>query len=98
MQPPLPHLNQTRRATLALIQGRRPQAQALRALTVRVHGTGMTNAGGHERVVSRADLMGLKGSAAVAQGDDHSESAEGDAHPHLYSARCCVIIYVCDKS
>ena len=58
----------------------------------------MTNAGGQERVVSRADLMGLKGSAAVAQGDDHSESAEGDAHPHFYFARYCVIIYGCHKS
>jgi len=95
VQPPL-HLNQTHRATLALIQGRRPQAQAripVRALTVRVHGNGIPNAGGHERVVSPADLTGLKGSAAAAQGDDHSTSADGDAHPHLYCARCCVIIY-----
>jgi hypothetical protein len=54
----------------------------------------MINAGGQERAVSPADLTGLKGSAAAAaQGDDHSESADGDAHPHLYCARCCVMIY-----
>ena len=92
VQPPL--RNQTHRATLALIQGRRPQAQTpipVRVLTVRVHGNGMTNVGGHEGVVSQADrLMGLKGSAAAAQGDDHSEAADGDAHPHLYCPGCCV--------
>ena len=88
--------NQTHRATLALILGQRPQAQApipVRVLTVRVHGNGMTNAGGHEGVVSQADrLMGLRGSAAAAQGDDHSEAADGDAYPHLYCPGCCVII------
>ena len=88
-----PHPNQTHRATLALTQGQRAQAQApipVRALTVRVHGNGMTNADGHEVVVSPADLMGLRGSAAAAQGDDHSESADGDAHPRLYCPGCCV--------
>ena len=90
----LPLRNQTHQATLALIQDRRPQAQTpilVRVLTVRVHGNGMTNAGGHEGVVSQADrLMGLKGSAAAAQGDDHSEAADGGAHPHLNCPGCCV--------
>jgi len=86
-----PHLNQTLRATLILIRGQRPQVPIpVRALTVRVHGIGRTNAGGHEGVVFPAILMVLKGSAAAAQGDDISESADGDAHPHLYCPGYCV--------
>ena len=75
---PRPHLNQTP----TLVQSQRPQAQALlpvRALTV--HGIGMKNAGGHEGAVSPA--VGLKRSAAAVLGDDHSESAGGDAHPYF---------------
>jgi len=75
-----PHrLNQTHRPTLALVQSQRPRAQALfpvRALTIHGIGIGITSAGGHEGAVTLA--VGLKGNAAAAQGDDHSESAGGD--------------------
>ncbi len=76
---PIHHPQLTHRPTRAVIQNHSPRAQArvpIRVLTARTHGIGIRNAGAVSPV---GRLMELKESVAAVQGDDHLESAGGDA-------------------